>query len=130
MTMTSEKQPRKGILGALDRVYAFVDGLRGLIMIVSALSAGGITGTVLASDGDTAARLDTLEIRQDSTAARQSRMEERVNRLERQQMDFFSAQVEADSSLRAVLERRAMDRERAAQERRAVEKLINLGGSP
>ena len=119
----SPKTDRKGLLGALDRAYAFVEGARGIIMILSALSAGGITGTVLASDSDTASRVDSLEVRMDS-------MEVRQNRMERQQMDFFSAQVEADTALRAVLTRRAADKERAAAERRAVETLINLGGTP
>jgi hypothetical protein len=128
--MTPAKERRKGFLGALDRLIVLLDGVKGIAMICAALSVGGASGTILASDKDTAARLDTLEVRQDTTEARQSRMEERVDRMERQQMDFFSAQVEADSSLRAVLERRAMDRERAARERRAVEKLINLGGTP
>jgi hypothetical protein len=112
----TDKQPRKGLLGALDKAYAFVEGARGLVMILSALSAGGITGTVLASDGDTAARVDTLEVK--------------VRDMETRQMDFFSAQVEADSALRAVLERRAENKQRAAQERAIVEKLINSGGTP
>jgi hypothetical protein len=121
--VSSTKENRKGLLGALDRAYAFVEGARGIIMILSALSAGGITGTVLASDGDTASRVDSLEVRIDSLEARQNRMELR-------QLDMFSAQVEADTALRAVLERRVANRAKAAAERRAVENLINLGGSP
>jgi hypothetical protein len=119
----SEKQPRKGLLGTLDKAYAFVEGARGLVMILSALSAGGITGSVLASDGDTAARVDSLAAEIDSVKAKQTRMDQR-------QMDMFSAQVEADTALRAVLERRAADQEKADAERKTIEKLINLGGTP
>jgi hypothetical protein len=119
----TEKHPRKGFLGTLDKAYAFVDGVRGIIMILGALSVGGASGTLMASDGDTAARVDSLEVRMDSLETRQTRQGQ-------QQMDFFSAQVEADSSLRAVLQRRAADKEKAAAERQAVEKLINLGGTP
>lgn len=116
----AEKPQRKGFLGYTDRLLELVNGIRGLLMIVTALAGGGAAGTLLS--GDTA-RIERLEARADSTDAK-------VERMERQQMDFFSAQVEADSSLRAVLERRAEDKEKAAAERKAVEKLINLGGAP
>lgn len=117
------KENRKGFLGALDRLIALVDGVKGIAMIFAALSVGGVSGTLMASDKDTASRVDSLEVRMNALEARQTRTEQR-------QMDFFSAQVEADTALRAVLQRRAADKEQAAAERAAVEKLINLGGTP
>lgn len=121
--MSHAKEPRKGFLGFMDRLIALLDGVKGIAMIAAALSVGGASGTLLASDGDTAERVDSLEVRMDTLEARQARQDQR-------QMDMFSAQVEADTALRAVLQRRAADKEKAATERKAVEKLINLGGTP
>lgn len=119
----AEKPQRKGFLGFMDRLITLLDGVKGIAILLVGLSAGGGAGTLMASDKDTAARVDSLEVRMDTLEARQGRQQ-------KQQMDFFSAQVEADSALRAVLERRAIDKQKAAQERKAVETLINLGGTP
>lgn len=117
----SPTEKKKGFPAILEKVLALVDGVKGVIMILAALSVGGASGTIFAG-GDTA-RVDSLEVRMDTLEARQGRQEQR-------QMDFFSAQVEADSALRAVLENRATDRWKADREREAVEKLINQGGTP
>src|SRR5687768_4354261 len=109
----TEKQPRQGLLGALDKAYAFVEGARGLVMILSALSAGGITGTVLASDGDTAARVDSLAAEFDSLATELDSVKAQQARQDQRQMDMFTAQVEADTAIRAVLERRAENKFKA-----------------
>lgn len=119
----AEKPQRKGFLGFMDRLITLLDGVKGIAILLVGLSAGGGAGTLMASDSDTARMVDSLSVELDSVKAR-------VDRQQKQQMDFFSAQVEADSSLRAVLERRAQDKQKAAQERRAVETLINLGGTP
>ena len=121
----AEKQQRKGFLGLLDRLISLLDGVKGIAMIFAALSVGGASGTLLASDGkDTAARVDTLENRMDSLEIRQSRTEQR-------QMEMFSAQIAADTALRAELERRAADKRKAADSRAGTEKMFNdiLGGS-
>ncbi len=119
----AEKQQRKGFLGVTDRIIALLDGVKGIAMICAALSVGGASGTILASDGDTAARVDSLEVRMDTLEARQARTEQRW-------MDMATAQVEADTALRAVLERRAENKQKAAAERAEAERLINSGGTP
>jgi hypothetical protein len=120
----AEKQQRKGFLGATDRLIALLDGVKGIAMILAALSVGGASGTLMASDKDTAIRVDTLEKRVDSVSARQDRME-------RRQMEMFSAQIEADTVLRGILEHRAANKRRAAEDRADTEKMFNdiLGGS-
>lgn len=116
----TEKQQRKGFLGAIDKLIRILDGVKGIALLLGGLSLGGGVGTFAASD---TARLEAQDDRIDT-------LETKVNRMEKQQMDFFSAQVEADTALRAVLERRAEDKVKAATERKAVENLINLGGTP
>lgn len=119
------KEQRKGFLGFLDRLIALLDGVKGIAMILAALSVGGASGTLMASDGDAAARVDSLAVVVDSLKVSQRQDRER-------QMEMFSAQVEADTALRAVLERRAMNKRKAAEERAGTEKMFNdiLGGSP
>ena len=70
---------------------------------------GGVSGTLASSGADTA-RLDKIEARQDSADVTLRQMQEN-------QMEMFSAQIEADTTLKAVLEGRAANRRQAAAAR-------------
>lgn len=117
------KEPRKGIVGILDRLLVLMDGVKGIAMIFAALSVGGVSGTIIASDKDSVAKVDSLAMEMDSLKARQTRMEGR-------QMEMFSAQVEADTALHAILEQRAADHRKGAESRASIERLFkDIAGS-
>ncbi len=120
----SEKRPRSAFFQSTDKLIALVGGLKTIIAVLAALSVGGAGGTALSSDKDTSARVDTLEKRIDSVRIRQDLMD-------RRQMEMFSAQIEADTALRVILEHRAANKRRAAEDRADTEKMFNdiLGGS-
>jgi hypothetical protein len=126
--MSPAKEQRKGFLGGMDRLIALVDGIKGLFMIAAALSVGGASGTLLASDG--VSRAESTAIADSVASAHADTLRDEIAELRQRQMDMFTAQVESDTALRAVLQRRAADKEKAAAERQAVERLINLGGTP
>lgn len=123
-----DKSQRKGVIGFMDRLLALVDGVKGIAMIAAALSVGGASGTLLADAG--VSRAESTAIADSVAQAHADTLREEIAELRQRQMDMFTAQVESDTALRAVLERRAADKEKAAAERKAVEKLINLGGTP
>jgi hypothetical protein len=124
----AEKQQRKGFLGGMDRLIALVDGVKGIAMIAVALSFGGASGTLLADAG--VSRAESTAIADSVASAHADTLRREIAELRQRQMDMFTAQVESDTALRAVLQRRAADKEKAAAERQAVERLINLGGTP
>lgn len=114
----AEKQPKKGLSLIGEKLLGLILDPKVIGTILVSLGIGGGSGFALADAGgaDTARRVDSLEAR--------------VTAVEQRQMDFITASLESDTSLRAVYERRAEDKEKAAADRKAVEKLINLGGTP
>lgn len=127
----TEKQSKKGFPALLEKILTLVDGVRGIILILGALSVGGASGTLFAGSGD-AERLDTLEARQDTLETRLDSAEVTQKRMERNQIEMYSAQIEADSTLKAVLEGRAANRRKAAEARAETNNLFNelTGGIP
>lgn len=95
-----------------------------LVAVTALLAGGGVTGVAMAGGKDSA-RLDSLEVRAARGEARQDSAEAETRRIGERQMEMFSAQIEADSTLRAVLEERAANRRKAAQARAATEKLFD-----
>ncbi len=124
----SEKPQRKGFFGYTDRLIALLDGVKGIAMILAALSVGGASGTLMADAG--VSRAESTGIADSVARVHADTLRSEIAELRQRQMDMFTAQVESDTALRAVLQRRAADKEKAAAERQAVERLINLGGTP
>jgi len=120
-----DQKPRSQFLQFTDKVLRLVDGIKGIAMILAALSVGGASGTLMASDGDTAARMDTLESRVDS-------LETGFGQMRREAMEMYSAQIEADSTLRVILESRASNRRKAKDALAETKQLFNeiTGGNP
>ncbi len=120
----TEEQPRNAFLQFTDKVLKLVDGLKGIAMILGALSIGGASGTLMAKGSDTT-RLDKIEARQDSA-------EVTLRQMQQNQMEMFSAQIEADTTLKAVLESRAANRRQAAAARAETQEMFHelTGGNP
>lgn len=110
-------KPRSPFLQFMDKALTLVDGLKGVAMILAALSVGGASGTLIAGGADEP-RLDSLEARQDS-------LEIGFGQMQRNQLEMYSAQIEADTTLKAVLEGRAANRRKAETARAETEKLFN-----
>lgn len=120
----TEDQPRNGFLLFLDKALKLVGGLKEVAMILAALSVGGASGTLMAKGSDTT-RLDKIEARQDSADAT-------LRQMQQNQMEMFSAQIEADTTLKAVLQSRAADRRQAADARAETKQMFDelTGGNP
>lgn len=63
----TEEQPRNGFLLFLDKALRLVDGLKGVAMILAALSVGGASGTLIAAGPS----VDTIKAIADSTVKAQ-----------------------------------------------------------
>lgn len=120
----TEEQPRNGFLLFLDKALSLVNGVKGLALIFAALSVGGASGGLLAQDSSTAVT-DSLKVRVDS-------LEAGFGQMRREAMEMYSAQIEADSALRVILEGRAANRRKAQEALSTTKQLFKdiTGGNP
>lgn len=109
----------------LDKLQDLVNGFKGLLMLLAALGLGGSGGLLMADAGAPAARVDSLAAEVDTLKAGFGKMRQN-------QLEMYSAQIEADTALKAILEDRAANRRKAADARAETEKLFNeiTGGIP
>lgn len=117
----TENTQRSGFLLFLDRALKLVDGLKGIIMILAALSVGGASGTLMAGGVSP----DTVRAIADSTTKAQlAPLTQQIQDIQQENRAAFGALMDALPAFKKAVEDRGQANAEAVRKKAETDTLM------